>query len=96
MPIARSDIRKLKTAVQDERRLMRAGLAYLHATSSRSPEEIDAYPPQMFMLVGRRSADPGRFADREFLRRAATRRKHIAVHHYPMGEDRAGCRYPPR
>lgn len=94
MTLNQTGLERIKAWVDDEKSLIEAGLAHLRFL--RPGRDYAHLPPEMLIEVARRKDDPTRFAHPNFLRWAAVFHKHLAIHHYPEGEDRIGFRYPPR
>lgn len=88
-----TDIDALARTVHREQTLIDAGIAWLRRTGS--DEDIDIWPTEVLMSLGKKGHQPLRFDDPAFLQCANIRRKHLAIHHYPQGEGRRAFRYLP-
>lgn len=85
-----TDVGSQEKTPEQERQLIAMGLEYLSRTGA---EDLDIWSPETLMALGRKSLEPMRFDDPEFLRCANIRRRHLAIHHYPQGEERRTFRY---
>lgn len=94
MTLNRTGLNRIKAQIEQEKSLIEQGLARLRETSIR--DDIDDTPPEILIKLAKAPGADTLCGTRQFLQWAAVHHKHLAIHHYPEGEDRIGFRYPPR
>ena len=96
MKLLKTDLERLRADIISEQRLVDIGRARLKADDAWYPE--DERYPDTFIKIARQTPDDTKdwVTSKRFLDYGAVFHKHIALHHYPEGEDRIGFKYPPR
>lgn len=93
-PVTKADLDALSQAIDAEDTLARDGIAYLR--SLHPDRDYSDLSSEVLVQISRYRKDPKRFGHPNFLKWAAVFHKHIALHHYPKGEERIRFRYPSR
>ncbi len=96
MKVLKCDLERLRSEVLAEQDLIEIGRARLKAENKWYPAD-DLYPDELIKVAKRTPDKIIEWATgKRFLAYGAIFQKHLALHHYPRGEDRIGFRYPPR
>ena len=96
MKVLKRDLERLRAEVQAEHGLIAIGRARLQADDAWYPAD-ELYPDELIKVAKRTPEQIAEWATgKRFLAYGAIFQKHLALHHYPEGDERIGFRYPPR